>query len=502
MRTEWPSRKSLEKRALNMESSVCHGCLLHLEAYINWLDDIIWGRYFIVILLAVGIYYSIRLKFPQVLMAKYALSVITEKDHGAKGNKSHISPYEALMISMGTRVGIGTIVGMAVAVVQGGPGVIVWMWLAAFLNGAISVAENTLGQVYKSRDGDGFKGGAPYYLAKGLGARKLAIVSSALMILTGWSFSVLFSYTIYTSFEPWVPEAAAGASHLSLYVGAGIVVFASIMFFGGGRYIARFTSYVTPFMSVGFILIALYSIAIHWDKAGRILGQILDSAFDVGSILGGFAGSVLVIGIKRAMFANEAGLGSVPGAAAAAHTSHPVKQGIVQAFCVFVDTLIASLSVLFVLFSDSYGNALTDADGQRLTALPLVQSAMRESLGVFGNYYMTFLIVVLTATVLVGSYYIGQMNLKYISDKRLTVNAYRIVTIGVLFIGAQASLDLAWNTANVVMGLCASINIVAVFLLFKVVKVSVDDFLNQKRQGINPTFSARKLGIENAECWD
>ncbi|PAF47587.1 hypothetical protein BKH46_03965 [Helicobacter sp. 12S02634-8] len=472
-------------------------------------NDFIWGYYLVVLLLLVGLYYSFKLLLPQIMLAKDAFKVITEKDPNAKGNKDHISPYEALMISMGTRVGMGTIVGMAVAIVAGGPGALVWIWIAAFLNGAVSVAENTLGQIYKSKDGGAFKGGPSYYLIKGLKAKKAAILYSCITILIGFTFIALYSNTIYTSLETYFPSqgdpSSTGVHYLSLYVGLVLAVFAGVMFFGGGRYIARFTSYVTPFMAGLFIIISIISILMHYEKTPEVIAMVFKSAFDFHAIFGGFAGSVVVIGIQRGLFANEAGLGSVPGASSSAHTSHPVKQGIVQAFCVFTDTIIATLSILFMLYSDTYAKLManaTDGKAQIKDAMPLVQSAMNESLGIYGEYYITFLVIVLTATVIIGAYYVGQMNVKYLKDSPLLLFSYRILSIFVVFIGTQISVASAWGLANIAMGLGATINIIGVFLLSKVVKIALDDYKAQRKQGRNPVFNSKKLGIKNAECWE
>ncbi|PAF43854.1 alanine/glycine:cation symporter family protein [Helicobacter sp. 11S03491-1] len=468
--------------------------------FISNADNFIWGYYLVVLLLLAGIYYSFKLGFPQVVLTKDAFHVITERDANAKGNKDHISPYQALMISMGTRVGMGTIVGMAVAVVLGGPGAIFWIWVAAFLNGSIAIAENTLGQIYKSKDGGAFKGGPAYYLTKGLHAKKTAILYSVVTILIGWAFIGLYSYIIYSSFEAY--PIAQTTNNLSIYIGICLAIFSGIMFFGGGRYIAKFTSYVTPFMAGLFLIIACISIGMHYTKTLYVIKEVFSSAFDFKTIFGGFAGSVVVIGIKRGLFANEAGLGSVPGASSSAHTSHPVKQGIVQAFCVFIDTVIATLTVFFILFSDVYTQGVTNASGERLTDMPLVQAAMKESFGIWGDYYITFLIVVLTATVIIGAYYVGQMNVKYLKDNPIVLFLYRVITIVIVYVGAQASSTLAWGTANVVMGIGATINIIAIFLLANVVKIALKDYVSQRKKGIEPTFNAKKLGIKNAECWD
>lgn len=470
-----------------------------LTRLVEYTDDFIWGYYLIALIILVGIFYSFKLKFPQLMLTKDAFRVITEKDENAKGNKQHISPYEALMISMGTRVGMGTIVGMAIAVVLGGPGSIFWIWVAAFLNGAVAIAENTLGQIYKSKDGKAFKGGAPYYVAKGLGMKKIAILYCVVSILIGWSFMALYSYTIYSSFE--VYSIAETTSNFSVYIGLILAIFGAIMFFGGGPYIAKFTSYVTPFMVIVFFVVALIGIGMHIDKFSSVVPEIFRSAFDLRTIFGGFAGSVVVVGIKRGLFSNEAGLGSVPGASSSAHTSHPVKQGIAQAFCVFVDTCVATLAAFFILFSDVYTNAVTGVDGQRLTAMPLVQAAMKESFGSWGEYYVTFLIVVLTSTVIIGNYYVGQMNIKYIKDHPLVIAIYRIINILVVYVGAQVSLGIAWGMANIVMGLGVTINIVAVLMLSNVVKKALIDYISQRKKGLDPAFDPKKLGIKNAECW-
>ncbi|PAF42817.1 alanine/glycine:cation symporter family protein [Helicobacter sp. 11S02596-1] len=471
--------------------------------FIENANDFIWGYYLVALLLLVGIYFSIKLLLPQIMLAKDAFKVITERDPSAKGNKDHISPYEALMISMGTRVGMGTIVGMAVAIVVGGPGALVWVWIAAFLNGAVSVAENTLGQIYKSRDGGAFKGGPSYYLTKGLNAKGFAILYAIIVITIGFSFTALYSNTIYDFLRTYLPHSEGEASYLSIYVGACLAIFAGIMFFGGGRYIARFTSYVTPFMAGLFILVSIISILMHYEKTPEVIAMIFKSAFDFHTIFGGFAGSVIVIGIQRGLFANEAGLGSVPGASSSAHTSHPVKQGIVQAFCVFTDTVIATLSILFMLYSDTYAKLIASPGGTQINdAMPLVRTAMFESFGIWGEYYITALVIILTSTVIIGAYYVGQMNIKYLKDDKKLLFAYRVLSIIVVYTGAQISVSSAWGIANVAMGIGATINIIAVFLLAKVVKKALDDYKFQRKQGLNPTFSAKKLGIKNAECWD
>lgn len=473
--------------------------LTDVTKIVDYADNFIWGYYLVAFIIIVGVFYSFKLKFPQLTLTKDAFKVITERDENAKGNKQHISPYEALMISMGTRVGMGTIVGMAVAVVLGGPGAIFWIWVAAFLNGAVAIAENTLGQIYKSRDGKSFKGGVPYYVVKGLGMKKVATLYCVVSIFIGWSFMALYSYTIYSSFE--VYSIAQTTSNFSVYIGLILAIFGAIMFFGGGPYIAKFTSYVTPFMVIVFFIVAIIGIGMHIDKFSIVIPEVFRSAFDFKTIFGGFAGSVVVIGIKRGLFSNEAGLGSVPAASSSAHTSHPVKQGIAQAFCVFLDTCVATLAAFFILFSDVYTNAIAGADGTRLTAMPLVQAAMKESFGAWGEYYVTFLIVVLTSTVIIGNYYVGQMNIKYIKDHPLVVAIYRIINILVVYMGAQVSLGIAWGVANIVMGIGATINVIAILMLFSVVKKALNDYMSQRKKGIDPVFNPERLGIKNAECW-
>lgn len=254
-----------------------------------------------------------------------------------------------------------------------------------------------------------------------------------------------------------------------------------------------------------FIIISIISILMHYEKTPEVIAMIFKSAFDFKAIFGGFAGSVVVIGIQRGLFANEAGLGSVPGASSSAHTSHPVKQGIVQAFCVFTDTIIATLSILFMLYSDTYAKLIADSVNgkpQIKDSMPLVQSAMNESFGIYGEYYITFLVIVLTSTVIIGAYYVGQMNIKYLKDSPSLLFSYRILSVIVVFMGTQISVASAWGLANIAMGLGATINIIAVFLLAKIVKKALDDYKTQRKQGLNPTFNAQKLGIKNAECWD
>ena len=459
------------------------------------------------ILLLVAVFFSIKLKFPQLFVMRDAVKVLTEKDENAKGNKEHISPFEAVTISLGTRVGVGSIVGVAVAIATGGPGSIFWMWVMAFMAGASSFAECTLGQVYKAKDGDkAFKGGPAFYIRKGLKSKAFSIIFAVCLIAVGWTFNSLYSNTAVDSFSAYFANREAfNDSHLAIYVGLAITVFACIMFFGGGPFIAKFTRVVTPFLAFTYILLTLIVILRHLGYIPDVLGDIFRNAFDFKAAAGGVAGQMVFIGIQRALFATEAGLGSAPNAAASAHTSHPVKQGIAQSFIVFLDIVICTCSAFFVLFYiHSTGVEIKIKDFG--AGMKLMQDVMKHfySFGdiPIGQYYFTALIVILASTVSVGSYYCGQMNIKYLTDSKAILFVYRVISVAVIFIGTQVAVAAVWVSANITMTLICTVNLVAIVLLCKVVVKCLHDYKEQTAKGLNPTFDPKKLGIENTECWD
>ncbi len=463
----------------------------------------------VVLLIICALYYSTLLRFVQFTMLKNVVSIIFKegvKDH----SRHHISPFQALMISTASRVGIGTIAGIAFAITTGGPGSLFWMWLMAFLVGAAAFAESTLAQVYKTADKTGgFKGGPAYYIHRALGLKWLGCVFAVCIIVTyAYGFNALQSYTMTSAFKVYYDNFANGADSVSfaqsyypMIIGIITSIFGVWMFFSHHSKIGKITSIIVPFMALAYISLTIIAVCINIDKIPNALALIFKNAFDFKAIFGGFAGSALIIGIKRGLFANEAGMGSAPNAAAAAITSHPAKQGIIQSFSVLIDVILCTCTGFLVLCSMTYANNFNENGEAILTALPLVQEAMNEYYGSFGLHFISVAIVLFAITSLIGNYYYAQANIKYLTHSKVAMNIFRISAVAMIFIGAQLNLK-AWALADFTMAFMATTNIIALLLLGEIVRKVLDDFNEQKRANKDPEFSAKKLGIKHTECWD
>lgn len=468
-----------------------------MESIVNLLsqfNSFAYGYYLVILLILVSVYYSFKLKFVQVSMLKEGFRVIAEKPDG---KNDALSSFQALAISVASRVGIGNIAGIAIAVAVGGAGSVFWMWVMAFFGGASAFAESTLAQIYKSHDGDGFKGGPAYYIQKALNQHWFGALFAITLILTyAFGFNGLQSYTMTSAFGVYYPDPSSfEGSSWTVIIGLLSSLIATLLFFGKSTLIGKINAYVVPVMALFYIALALIVTLMNLPLLPSVLADIFEKAFDFQAIFGGFAGSAVVIGIKRGLFATEAGMGSAPNAAASAHTTHPVKQGLVQAISVLIGVLICSSTAFLVLFSQAY------VEGGS-TALPLVQKAMEEYFGSWGLHFVSVAVVCFAITSLLGNYYYAQANIKYLTDSKLVMKAFNVLAVAAVFVGSQMNLVLAWELADVLMAVMATLNIIAIFFLSDVVKTALNDYLDQKRAGLDPKFSATKLGIKNAECWE
>lgn len=459
----------------------------------------------VVLLIICGFYYTFLTRFVQFRLLGSVFSILKEKNEIDK--KEHISPFQALMISTASRVGIGNIAGISFALASGGAGALFWMWLMAFFGGASAFAESTLAQVYKSKDGKGFRGGPAYYIKKALGLEWLGAFFAFILIITyAYGFNGLQSYTMTSAFNVYydmynTSELSFSQSNYPLYIGLILAIFSLYMFFSHHTKIGKFSSLIVPYMALAYVILAVYAVLINYEKIPSVLKMVFESAFDFKAIFSGFAGSVLVIGIKRGLFSNEAGMGSAPNAAASAITSHPAKQGIIQSFAVLLDLIICTSSAFLVLFSMAYLDLGSDGK-PLLTAMPLVQEAMREYYGEFGIHFISIAIVLFAITSLIGNYYYAQANVKYLTNSKLAFNLFRISAVLAVLIGSLIDLKLAWNLADLTMAFMATTNIISLLLLGKIVSKVLEDFEKQRKDGLDPKFCAKKLGIKNAECWD
>ena len=461
-----------------------------VENFVGLVSGFLYTYWLVFALILCGLYLSFRTGFIQLRFLKDAIFVLREKS-----KKEHISPFGALMVSTASRVGIGNIVGVAVAISGGGVGALFWMWIIAILGGASAFVESTLAQVYKRSDGEhGYKGGPAYYIESALGSKSFGVLFAISLILCfSFGFNGLQSYTLTSAFDIY----ADGFENTSfkLFIGIIIALLSGYFFFKGAKTTAFISSVLVPAMALGYLLVALFVIFSNIEKLPMIFSHVFEEAFNFEAIFSGFAGSAIVIGIKRGLYSNEAGMGSAPNAAASAHTSHPAKQGMVQTLSVFIDTLvICSCSAFMVLCADIAKNT-------ELKGLGLIQGVMQEHLGSFGLLFVSVAIVLFAFTSIIGNHFYAEANFKFISTSKRGLFVFRLLAMLMVFVGAQLSLSLAWDLADVFMGFMASVNIVAILLLSNIAVRVLKDYQKQRKEGKNPVFKASDVGINNTEFW-
>ncbi|BFL48434.1 alanine/glycine:cation symporter family protein [Lactonifactor longoviformis] len=460
-----------------------------INQWIAQANDFLYGYILIALLVISGVYFTIRTKFVQIRLFPEAIRVLTEK----KKEKTGVSSFQALMISTASRVGTGNIAGVATALSMGGAGAIFWMWVMAIVGSASAFVESTLAQVYKERDGEVFRGGPAYYIQYALGQRWLGIIFSILLIACfAFGFNALQSFNVSSAFAYYVEDYAN--SSVPMIIGLILAAATALVIFGGVQRIGIITSGIVPVMALLYIVLGLYITCTNLGKLPDIFGEIFAGAFDFKSIAGGFAGSCVMYGIKRGLFSNEAGMGSAPNAGATADVSHPAKQGMVQMLSVFIDTILICTTTAMMLLNFGTGN-------KELTGMPYVQQAVNAEVGVWGIHFITVSIFLFAFSSLIGNYCYAESNLKFIKDSKGLLFVFRIIVVGVVFVGAQANFDTVWNLADVLMGLMAIVNIVSIILLSKISMKVMNDYTRQKKEGKDPQFHPDKLGIKNTQCW-
>ena len=458
------------------------------------LNDFLYSYILIFLLVAAGIYFSIRTKFVQFRLISDAIKALKEKAENNDNGKS-VSSFQALMISTASRVGTGNIAGIATAIVAGGPGAVFWMWVMAIVGGASAFVESTLAQVYKVKDGKEFRGGPSYYIERALGKRWLGILFSILLIACfAYGFNGLQTYNMSSALEYYIPNYSD--TILPAVVGLLIAAATAFVIFGGVHRIGFISSVIVPIMAGIYILMGIFITLTNLDRVPEMFSLIFEGAFDFRAIFGGFAGSTVLIGIKRGLFSNEAGMGSAPNASATATVSHPVKQGMVQVLSVFIDTLMICTTTAFILL-------LSGVTGipEKLDGIPYVQAAISANVGSLGIHFITFSIFAFAFTSLIGNYYYAESNILFIKNNRILLNVFRITCLIAIFLGAQADFSTVWNLADVLMGFMAIENILVIFLLGGIACKVIKDYTRQKKQGLDPVFKAKDVGLDNTDFW-
>ena len=442
-----------------------------------FVDDYFWGISF-VFLIGLGIIFTIKLKGLQILKIKetssLALSGVSE---GKKTSK--ISSFEAFCIGMGARIGVGNIAGVATAIMMGGPGAVFWMWIFAIIGSASSFMESTLAQIFKEKKEDGhFYGGPAYYASKGLGNRKLGIIAAVLLVLTfGVGFIGVQSCNASSALS-----GAFDFENNHLVFAIIIAALAALILFKGLKAAAKFSAKVVPIMAVLWIVFALVAICFNIGGVVNAIAMIFQYAFTVPSALGGAIGTIIVTGLKRGVFSNEAGLGSVANIAATANVKHPVKQGMIQSFGVLVDTLVVCTITAFVVLS--YGN-FAEISALGLKGANLVQAITAESMGNIANYIIALFMFIFAFTSLIGYYTMSESNARFIKDSKKNILLVRILVIIVAFCAACVTdVTIMDAFSDTFMAAMAAVNMVIVALLSRKVFEAYADYRKQKKAGV------------------
>lgn len=452
-----------------------------MDTIINFLNTVFWGYILIYGLLAVGLFFTIRLKFIQFVHFKEMYSSVFNKD---ETDESGISPFQALTISLASRVGTGNLAGVAVALYLGGAGAIFWMWLVALVGMATAYAESTLAQLYKVKDkNNNYRGGPAFYISKGLRSPVLATIFSLSLIL---AFGLVFNAVQANS----ISGAVGSAFGIDkMYVGFGVAAVTALVIFGGIKGIAKVAEIVVPFMAGIYILLAIYTIVVNIELVPDILALIIKSAFGLQEAAGGITGGILAAmlnGIKRGLFSNEAGMGSAPNIAAVATPAphHPSSQGFVQALGVFIDTiLICTATAIMILLAGVL------EPGSGVTGIELTQVALSHHIGDAGVYFIAIAILFFAFTSIIGNYSYAENALAYLGiGNKVGIFVLRLATISMVIWGSYESVATVFNAADASMGLMATINLIAVSLLSGTVVKLTRDYLRQREAGEDPTF--------------
>lgn len=458
---------------------------------INLINDVLWTYILIALLLGCALWFTLKTRFVQFRMIGEMMRLLgdsTAKD----GSVKHISSFQAFAISIASRVGTGNLAGVATAIAVGGPGAVFWMWVIALLGASSSFVESTLAQLYKVKGKDSYIGGPAYYMRKGLKQPWMGALFAVLITVTfGFAFNSVQSNTLCAAFEN-----AFGFDHA--VVGGIVTALTVVIIFGGVQRIARVSSVIVPVMALGYVALALAIVLMNLGELPAVIGLIVSHAFGWEQALGGGVGAALMQGIKRGLFSNEAGMGSAPNVAATAHVSHPVKQGLIQTLGVFTDTLIICTCTAFIiLFSGA------PLDGS-VNGVQLTQHALTNEVGSIGSIFVAVAILLFAFSSIIGNYYYGEANIRFVTQKKSVLFTYRLLVGGMVMFGALASLDLAWSLADITMGLMTICNLIAISLLGRQAFLLLNDYITQKRKGIaSPVFTKNSIPElkDKAECW-
>lgn len=503
-----------------------------MEQVVSFLNEILWGPWFIYGILLIGLFFSIRTKFLQIRHIKDMFALMFKGEKSEKG----ISSFQALSIALSGRVGTGNIAGTATAIGMGGPGAVFWMWTIAFIGAATAYVESTLAQIYKEEKETEYRGGPAFYIEKGMGQKWFAVIFAivallAMLILMPGVQSNAISVAMNNAFglENWI-------------TGLMIAVLLGVIIIGGVKAIANAAQIIVPFMALAYILMAAVIIIMNISEIPKVIALIFTSAFGAQEIFGGVVGSAIAWGVKRGIYSNEAGQGTGPHPAAAAEVSHPAKQGLVQAASVYIDTiLICSATAFMILFTGMYNvhdekaeRVVVAYENEEYSIYPTIftgefgsdtltgdeqityaqsikegaaytQFAVDNALPGFGGPFIAISLFFFAFTTIMAYYYIAETNVAYLFSgkaEKIGIWIAKIAIIVAAFYGTVRTSDLAWAMGDVGLGLMVWINVIAILIVMKPALLALKDYEQQKKEGKDPVFDPQKVGIKGATFWE
>jgi len=479
------------------------GYSMSLQGIVNFLNGIVWSNALVYLCLLAGVYFSVLLKFPQVRLIKNMVNLLLKGESSDSG----VSSFQGFAMALGGRVGTGNIAGVATAIAMGGPGAVFWMWAIAFLGAGSAYIEAALAQVYKERIDGEYRGGPSYYIEHGLGIKWFAVAFAiSAIVACGVFLPGVQSNSIASAINQ--------AFNISPMITGGVVVaLLGFVVFGGTKRIGNAAAMIVPVMAGIYIVIALVILVLNISEVPRVFALIFSSAFGVEPVFGAILGTAIQWGVKRGIYSNEAGQGTGPMAAAAAEVSHPAKQGLVQAFSVYVDTLFVCSATAFMIIITGMYNVVNPAGGFLVENIPGVQYgpaftqlAVNTLIPGFGQGFVAIALFFFAFTTLMAYYYYAETNVAYLTrntaNHHMWITLTRVGMLGMTYFGAVRTADLAWALGDLGVGIMAWLNIVAIIMLTKTGVATLTDYEAQMKQGKDPVFQPKNIGIENADLWN
>ncbi|CAM4022884.1 alanine/glycine:cation symporter family protein [Mesobacillus zeae] len=469
---------------------------------VNWMVGHVWGIGLVIFALGIGLFFSIATRFVQIRYFKEMILLLFE----GKSSESGISSFQAFCLALSGRVGVGNIAGVATAIAYGGPGAVFWMWVMALLGGSSAFIESTLAQVYKSKVGDEYRGGTPYFIERGLRMKWFAVIMAIVVTI---SYGILLPGVQANSIAVGLENAFGLSKTVS---GILLVVLLGSIILGGVKRIAKVSQTVVPFMALGYVAVTFIVLGVNFNQVPEMFSLIFSSAFGVNQAFGGIVGAAIAWGVRRAVFSNVAGAGEATYSSAAAEVSHPAKQGLVQAFSVYIDTIVVcTATALMILVTGMYNvtpegkEPISQSLGNVEAGPAYTQMAVETVLPGFGPGFVSIAIFFFAFTTLLAYYYISETTLVYLTEKLNYSWLKPLLKIGILFmtfIGSVYSASLVWALGDLGIGSMAWLSFLAILLLAKPALKVLKDYEIQRKEGKNPVFDPLKAGIEGADFWE